>query len=253
MAISGHLSAFFINGVELTAGLTNISATLEVAELETTQFQNADRTRLGSGLYSGTMSVQGIWDDDANALDPLIQGLIGTSDVEITALLGLRASGAMAAFGVATVLSYPIDAPVDGLLTGSFELAFSGGAIGRSLALGFCLDYDAAVTLDGAGSTVDYGANAGGAADPNSNLGAISMLHVFTDAGGAETIDCEVQDSTNNSVWATFDTFAQLGAVGSELIYSGATDQMDRYVRGEQDVSATGTWGVVISTLRIVL
>lgn len=256
MALSGHLSAFFINSTELSAGLTGMSGVIEVAELDTTAMGDNDQTRI-AGLYNGTMAVNGMWDDDAAGMDTLIQSLVGTSDIEVTALLGLRAQGAAAFFGQGTLLRYPFDAPLDGLLAGSFDMAFDGQSLGRGLAPGFCIDYQTAVTASGNSATsVDYGVNAGGVADPNSNLGGLSMLHVFG-ARADSTLTVSVEDSTNDAAWATFDTFAAVTAVGQELIVSGATDQVDRYTRlawtVADGVAPSGNWRFVVSFFRRVV
>lgn len=108
----------------------------EVAELETTAFGDADRTRIG-GIGNSTFGIDGFWDDTTAVASPNpsgtdtvlnnLPGIVGTFNYVITA----TDAGTITYSGECLCLRYSIDAPVDGIITISADFAIDG-AVSRA-------------------------------------------------------------------------------------------------------------------------
>ena len=173
-------------------------------------------------LAGGTLSLEGLWDPETGALDPVVaSALDGTLDVVTVSVQGATAIGQRATLlsGLAT------DAPIGAAVGEAVSLSVSkmGSAAVRG---GVILKEHDAETSIGNFASVDNGAS--------SLFGGVGHLHVVSFTGTDATI--KITDSANDSTFADLISFTQVTAVGAERLSAAGT--VDRYAR----VELTGTF-----------
>lgn len=206
-----NLSAFFNSA--------DIAATVETAE--TTTFGNAAKTYI-PGLKDSTLSLAGLFDGAASAVDEVLAAALGGSALITIAPAGAGAIGNRASLADALATSYSLAATVSDAVQVSAEAQVTGG-----LLPGVILADLAARTATGQTAALDNGAS--------SANGAKAILHLVAFTGTDITI--KVQESPDNSTWADAITFTQATGVTSEAATASGT--IDRYTR--VDISGTFT------------
>ena len=72
----GKNTGVLVDAANLTAFFNDASASQDVETAETTTFGNSAKTYI-IGLADGTMSLSGMFDGDADAIDDVIAGALG--------------------------------------------------------------------------------------------------------------------------------------------------------------------------------
>lgn len=204
---AGNLSAFF----------NEASASQDVETAETTTFGSSAKTYI-VGLKDGTMSISGMFDGDANAVDAQVSATLGTDAADFVTVApdGLTI-GNIAFSCQARLTSYEISSPVGDVVSASLSVQADGG-IDRGVLL-------AAVTAVTTSST--------GAAQDNSagtSSGGTAYLHVTANTRTAAST-FKVQHSVDNVTWADLATFASVSGTTTTAEKVVVVGTVNRYVR----------------------
>lgn len=230
--IHGKNTAILVDEFDLSAffNSADVAATLETAE--TTTFGNAAKTYI-PGLADATLSLAGMFDGSASAVDEVLRGALGGSALITVLPAGAGTIGNRASVAEALETSYGITAAVADAVSVSAEAQVTNGLIPALLLADL-----AARTAIGQTAALDNAAS--------TSNGAKAFLHLTAFTGTDVTI--KVQDSPDNSTWADLITFTQATAETSET--ASATGTVERYLR--VDISGTFTsvtFAVVVARL----
>lgn len=180
------------------------------------------------GQIDGEISMTTFFNPDSAAAHPTLKGL-PTTDRVVTYCHRKTEVGDRAASILAKQIGYDPTRGQDGSLVFGVQ----------ALANGFGLEWGHLLTpgvrADGAtptnGASLDYGA-----AVATTLFGLQAYLHVTAIASGSATIT--IEDSTDDSIWASVAVFSAVTAQGSERIQTARDTQVDRFLR----VTSTGTF-----------
>ena len=222
MAFQPGYKARVLNGdFSLSAKLSDASAALATEMLDVTVLTDAGVKRFIPGLDSSTVSLSGFTDAAVNtdtvawtAAQPLTYGQTGLTLGSPVILANMLNSSYEVSTSLGGVASFTLSGTTDGPASPGVSLADL-----------------AAVTVDTNGTGVDL-------TTVSTTNGGVAHLHVTAFSGftGAVVI---VEDSANNSTWATIGTFATATTVTSERLPIAGT--VRRYVRCSIDVTGSGS------------
>lgn len=214
-AVHGKGTAVLLDQYDLSAYLNSYSSGRTSEASETTTFGAAAKTYI-PGLQDGTISLSGLYDGSAGAVDAVLQAAIGAASRNVLSILpqGAGTIGNRAMVASVDETSYTIEAGVGDLVTASAEMQPSGGVWG-----GAVLHTLTAETAGGNTTSIDNAAS--------SASGGVANLHVT--AFNGTTLTAKVQHSTDNSVWVDLITFTAATAVTAEQL--SVTGTVNRYVR----------------------
>lgn len=240
----GKKTKVLINEAEFTQYFKEYSAGVSMDTAETSAFGSEVKTYV-QGMSAGTLSLSGMFDGSAGAVDQELSESIGaTSESVITiAPTGSFAIGKRVVSGVAWQGSYQISGSVGDIVGVSAEFAGSGGfQSGVSLA-----DLTSAIGVTTTNTAVDN--------TVSTAKGAVLGLHLFPNTfNHATTI--KVEHSADNVTFATLATFDAVaaGATSAQhrIVPTGTT--INRYVRAVATLatSATAASGTVSYTVSLV-
>lgn len=220
-----------LNGdFSLSAKLANMSLPTVVDMLDPTTFADQAR-RVQPGLDTSTLACDGFIDADTatdsaawTSAQPFTYGHEGIALGDPVTLVNALKS------------SYELGSPVAGL--SSFSLA--GQTDGRT-DFGRSLHDLTAETATGQGTGYDQTV-------VSTTSGGIGHLHV-TAFSGLTSVAVLIEDSANNSTWATIGTFTQVTATGSQRLE--ITGTVRRYVRASWTIVGTGSCTFAVAFARI--
>lgn len=220
--VAGRKSRLLLGDFNLAAYGTTAEAGWQQEMLDSTTFTTDGSKSFTPGQDGSTAKAGGYFDLAAYtdlaafksaAAQPFTFGPSGLAlGAELTMVNALEAS-----FAVAT--------PLTGL--GAFDLSMQTDGYTD---FGYSLHDLTAVTADESGTSIDQAAATTG--------GGVAHLHV-TAYSGLDSAVVIVEDSANNSAWATIGTFATATAVTGEGLPIAGT--IRRYVRYSIDVTGTGS------------
>lgn len=225
----GRKTGVILGTTDVTSFLNEASASISVETAETTTFGNDAKTYI-VGLQDGTVSMSGMFDGAAGALDEVVDAALGAEDAgsffiqqgyAISDGPGLRCQ-----FGIGEVTSYETSSPVGDVVSASLEIQADDGLY-------------SGVTLHNPGAALFPGLQAIGAGTPaNTSVdngvatsnGFVAQLHVaFNTLSGSSTFT--VEDSPDNSTWSALGSFATVGATTRAVEQISGTGSVARYVR----------------------
>lgn len=213
-----------------------------------TEVESADTTVYGSeghnfiaGLENGTLSLDGLMDNDALAggqdatADGALQAAAGTI---ITAAVEGLARGAKAFMIEARETNYAVNAPLGDAV--SFNASWqSEGQVDHGVML---TDGLTAVSASADGTAVDNAASSPG--------GASASVHVTANTRNAN-VTVKVQHSVDNSVWVDLISFAVVGAGIKTSEKKAVTGTVNRYLRSQLTLAAgTGSVTAAVAAAR---
>lgn len=178
------------------------------------------------GLRDGTMSLEGLWDGAAGAVDPVIQGYLASASGQVVTVApsGLTVGNRVLMLS-SRKTSYSISDPVADLVTVAVDIQADGGIDGG-------VSLHALTAETGAANSASVN---NGAATTN---GYSAHLHV-TDVTAVSAV-VKVQHSANDSTWADLVTFTAAttggGATSQRVTGIGTVNQYTR-----MDLSGTIT------------
>lgn len=215
--VHGKSTAVLYNATNLSPFFNEASASRSVETAETTAFGNNAKTYI-IGLQDGTMSLSGMFDGDAGAVDETLAAAIGgdASNIVTVAPEGL-ANGKRAFSAAVKDTSYEVSSPVGDVVSASLEVQADGG-----IDSGRVLSGNAAVTANGESASVDNTTSSTG--------GGVGYLHVTANTrNGAGTF--KVQHSSDNVTFADLITFASVTSSTTTSERVAVTGTVNRYVR----------------------
>ena len=131
--VHGRNAAFYLTDTvatqrNLTTYIDSVDFSMDEDASETTTLGNSARTYV-PGLYTGTISLAGKWDNGATATpDQYLQALITAGTITPSFVYAANGSAATRPYqsGSAIVTSYQASSPYDDVVTWSAELQITG-------------------------------------------------------------------------------------------------------------------------------
>lgn len=214
----GKTATVLANEFDVSSYNNSLNLGVSRAPADTSAFGDDDKTYL-AGRVDGTYSLVGTWNDDA-AADLEHATNLGLEVVYTAVPAGADTIGNAAFLWEGLQNSYGIP------MQTTDAVRHNLGGLCPSARMGGQLLHALGTASTGASSSVD------GAAQTTD--GGSAHLHVTAFTGTSITVT--VEDSANDSTWATLDTFtAQTGAAHERIEFTGT---VERYVR----VNISGTF-----------
>jgi hypothetical protein len=214
--ISSQNVKVFVDEFNLTDSLKSYSVPDTVEVYDDTCFGEGSHTYV-PGLDDGSCSLDGLYKVGAGETDAVFEALKGrATDPIITIFMEGSDVGDVGRLVKAKETSYEIETPVGGLVGVTVEFQADGGIEYAKV----LHDDETPVTATGNGTAVNNGAA--------TVLGYVAHLHVTT-ASASDTLDVDIEHSTDNTVWAALDSFTQATAATKERI--SGTGTVNQYVR----------------------
>jgi hypothetical protein len=241
MTVHGKRAAVLLHTIDASAWLNDVSVSETVETAETTTFGVAQGSKTYvAGLNDATVTVGGLFDGDANAIDDTLAQVLGQDSpvVFIVAESGL-AVGNRCACGQAIDTSYEVSSPVADVVSVSAEFQATSEAM-----RGVLLAAKAAVSSTSDGVNVDHGAS-------TANGGTAVLAVPVNTRNGSVTV--KVQHSADNVSWADLVTFAAVTAstVAAERVVVPAGTTVNRHLRATFTVAgSTGSISPVVAFAR---
>lgn len=239
--VSGKDVAVNFKKYDLTPYFNNATTTREAETAETTAFGSDDRTYV-AGMKTGTVSVEGMFDGSADAVDEVLATIIFASDntdAPLTMLMGGTTVGRTCVLSLPNETSYEVTSPVDEIVAVTAEFQSN-----NQIENGVVLAGNLAVSTTSTGSAVDNAAS--------SANGGVAHLHVTANTRNGTAV-AKVQHSADNSTWADLVTFTTIstGTTTSQrsVVNSGTT--VNRYLRALiTPAGSTGSLTVTVAFAR---
>jgi hypothetical protein len=239
VAIHGKATGVILGGYDLTFMLNKINTSQSVDANESTPFQapGGAKTFL-PGLSDGTVSMDGMYEADADATELFLDVVASTADAVIVTYGKVLAFGNEVKFGSVIRSAFEVMSPVGDIVSITGKAQVTGGLLTGKVA--------AAKTVVAStptnGTAVDNGAG--------TTAGGKAVLSVIAnDRDGAVTV--KVQHSSDNSTWidkGTFTVIPSLG-LGSEVI--DLPGSISRYLRAVVTLAgSTGSATVTVALSR---
>lgn len=236
--IHGKGTAVLFNGYNLSGFFNDASANRSVETAETTVFGKNSKTYI-VGLMDGTISLSGLFDGAANAVDAVLQATLGVEDSGVvTVLYDGATAGNRVQMAITESTSYDISAPVGDVVSASAELQADGG-----IDNGIALSDLKAITTTGNETSRDNSASTAN--------GGVAHLHVTANAHNNNAV-FKVQHSADNSTWVDLVTFTTVATTvtTAERVVVAAGTTVNRYLRATSTLSGTGSVTFQISFAR---
>ena len=214
----GKATRVLIHATDMSEFLNEVTATVEIETAETTTFTADDKTYI-TGLGDGTMSLSGLFDSTAGAIDPVLRGRIGVEQMPVTVYPSGLALGNPAIVSGGEITSYETTSPVADVVSVSVEVQSSGG-LHHGNGLLALLNTAASVN----GTSVDQSAS--------TSSGVIANMHVTANTRDASST-IKVQHSQDNITFTDLATFTGVAAsttVGESITAAG---NVLRYLRAQ--------------------
>ena len=216
----------------------DVAQTIDVAE--TTSFTASSKSYI-VGLQDATLSLSGLYSQDAGGSDAVLSGILGTATTPlVTVAFDTGTIGNRCVTGRVHETNYSISNPVADVSSVTADFNASTDAVSNQtygLHGGVMLTTGASIAFGSLGdlASVDNGAS--------SSSGAMAVLHVTANniAGGTTTI--KVQHSTDDVTFADLITFTAVGASSLTKQLSPVTGTVNRYVRAT--ASTAGSSGSI--------
>lgn len=225
--VHGKSSAVLVDAYDLSAYFNSASVSESVDAAETTCFGSSAKTYI-PGLLDGTISVEGLFDGAANAVDSILRAALSSSTDKVVTFApsGVATVGNPAKLAASVETSYEVSTSVGDLVTTSAEFQADAGVW-----TGVILADLAARGASGNTTGVDGAAS--------SARGYVANLHVTAASGTTPSLTVKVQHSADNSTWADLATFTAATAVTAEQKVSTSAT-VNRYTRVLYTISGTG-------------
>jgi len=214
----GRSTSVLYNSSDLSAYFSSADSAQTAETAETTTFGNSAKTYI-VGLRDGTVSLSGLWDGAASAVDSVLAATLGSTGKPVTIGQAGLVAGNRCQLMVSHETSYGVTAAVADVVQVSADLQADGG-----LWSGVYLRTVSAETISTNGSSIDNAAS--------SANGLRANLHVTAGSGSA-TI--KVQHSSDGSTWVDLITFTAATGAGAEN--KTITGTVNRYLRATSTIS----------------
>jgi hypothetical protein len=211
----GSATTVLFDEYDLSSYFNQFSANRSRQAVDTTTFGNDDHTYI-AGVESGSISVQGVWDGSASAIDVVLDSTIAADSIISVSPQGFDTIGN----SVVMVKGLNVGYQIRGTATDAVRLTAGGTADGGVRVDGVVLQDLSAETTTFNGSSVDNGSD--------SSFGGVGHIHVTAFSGTNATV--KIQDSANDADWADLITFTSITGTGTERkTVSGTVDEYLRF------------------------
>lgn len=231
----GKSTAVLLNGEDVSTYFNDATTNRSIETVETTAFGQNSKTYIAS-LRDGTLSLAGMFDGTAGAIDDILAGIAGSNtDNVVTVGVDGGAVGSLCHMVATQETTYEVSSVVSDLVKVSAEFQADGGLdSGRLLASSAVIA--SATTTNG--TAVDNAAA--------SSNGGVGHVHATANTQNATTA-VKIQHSTDNSTWVDLVTFTAIGisTKSAQRIEVAAGTTVNRYLRSQ--VVTTGTGSITTS------
>lgn len=227
--VHGTSSRVIMDDFAMSGFLRGVDTNSDIEMADKTVLTDSGHTYL-PGLDTGTLSFDGVWDDDATSA-----GVDYALNAKKAAASASVISVARAGFALGNVVesaearqnNYSHSSPVADLV--SFGSSWqTEGQVDKGVSL-----HDlTAETATGNGTAHDGAAS--------SSNGGVAFLHVTANTMNDTTV-IKVQDSPDNSVWSDLATFTTVAAATTAAERITAAGTVDRYLRVVRTCNGTGS------------
>lgn len=228
--VHGRNTAVLIDQFDFSGWFREVTSSAEVEVAETTAFDAGTKPHKSyiTGFSDGTLSLSGMFDGTADAIDEEINARLGQEDTVLFSVAPKGfAVGNRAFLAQGRMTSYEVTSPVSDIVGVTMEAQADLGLRGA-----YALhNITTAETATGNATSVDETAS--------STNGGAAHLHVITATGTTPSLTVKLQHSTDNSVWADLLTFTAATAVTKERLAVSAGTTINRYVRAQWTISGT--------------
>jgi hypothetical protein len=228
--IHGKSTVVLCNQFDLSSYFNEASASRSVETAETTTFGSGAKTYI-VGLQDGTLSLTGLFDGAADAVDEELTGVLGSNAgmVISVAPAGTLAIGSRVLSLTGKLTSYEVSSPVGDVVSASSEFQADEG-IGNAVSL-HALSAETATTSS---ASVDNAAS--------TSNGGFATLHVSANTINNNSV-FKVQHSADNSTWADLVTFSTVATTvkTAERVEVASATTVNRYIRSTFTTSGTGS------------
>lgn len=240
MAFIHGKSAFVLqNEFDLSSFFNDVSLNRSVETAETTSFGSSAKSYI-TGLIDGTISLSGMFDGSANAIDAEMTDVLGSNDGAVISISvqGITTIGTRMISATGKLTSYEVTAPVGDVVSANAEFQADDG-VGNAVSLSAL----AAITTTTTTTSVDNGAS--------SANGGFATLHVTANTMNAATV-CKVQHSSDNSTFVDLQVFTSVptATVTAERIKVANGTTVNRYLRTVATPAGAGSFTYHINFAR---
>lgn len=237
--IHGKSAIVLQNEFNLSSYFNDVSISRSIETAETTAFGASAKAYI-VGLIDGTLSLSGMFDGAANAIDAEITDVLGVNAGAVisVSVSGVTTIGTRMISTTGKLTSYEVTAPVGDVVSANAEFQADDG-IGNAVSLAAL----AAITTTTTGTSVDNAAS--------SANGGFATLHVTANTMNAATV-CKVQHSSDNSTWADLQAFTSVPSttVTAERIKVANATTVNRYLRAVATPAGAGSFTYHINFAR---
>ena len=237
--IHGKSALVLQNEFDLSSYFNDVSISRSIETAETTAFGASAKAYI-VGLIDGTLSLSGMFDGAANAIDAEITDVLGVNAGAVisASVSGVTTIGTRMISTTGKLTSYEVTAPVGDVVSANAEFQADDG-IGNAVSLAAL----AAITTTTTGTSVDNAAS--------SANGGFATLHVTANTMNAATV-CKVQHSSDNSTWADLQAFTSVPSttVTAERIKVANGTTVNRYLRAVATPAGAGNFTYHINFAR---
>ena len=228
--IHGKGTIVLCNEFDLSSYFKEAGISRSAETADTTTFGKSAKTYI-TGLTDGTLSLSGLFEGSANAIDQELTDILGSNNgmVITVAPTGTIAIGDRCISLTGELTSYEISAPVGDVVSASSQFQSDEG-IGAAISLHALTAETATVSS----SSVDNSASTAN--------GGFGTLHVTANTNNNNGV-FKVQHSSDNSTWADLVTFSTVATTvkTAERITVASGTTVNRYIRSTFTTAGTGS------------
>ncbi len=211
----GSKAKAYANGYDLSGFFTAISSAGTADTAETSTLGKTSKTYI-PGLKDATLSAEGLFDGDADAVDQVLAAALGADAVVWLHLPAGDGLGKPAKGFLAIETSYEVESPVDDVVSVTAE---AQSTVGREH--GIVLHALASESATGNGTSVDNSAS-------SANGGS---AYILATSAGVTSVTGKIQHSADNSSWADLVTMTAIASTGRSAERKIVTGTVNRYLR----------------------
>jgi hypothetical protein len=214
-AVHGSKGSVLLDEFDVSQYFTQASVVKQAQTVNVTTFGNDDKLYI-VGQGSGSLSLNGVWDGAAGAVDSTLDAALGSDTVITVGIGGSATLGGPAILLQALNTGYQIRPTVNDAVRITANATANGGV---RIAGVFLQPLEAETTTFNGSSVNNLASSA---------FGGVAHLHVTAFDGTDATV--KVQDSADNDMWADLVTFTEITDVGSQrILVEGVVDQYLRF------------------------
>lgn len=214
-AVHGKNTDVLFDEFDLSAYFNQVNASRQIQAVNTTNFGSGGDKEYIAGVESGSISIQGLYDGDAAAVDEVLDGAIAAESVITVCPQDASTIGNKAIMLKGENVSYQIRSTE----TDAVRIVAGGTADGGVRTSGVVLQPLEVETTTTNNASYNSGAS--------SSAGGVGHLHVTAFSGTSGTL--EIEHSANDSTWANLIVFDSVTGVGAQ--HKLVTGTVNQYLR----------------------